>query len=528
MKYDVFISYRREGGYDTAKHLNDLLVRDGYKVSFDIDTLRNGDFDTQLLERIEQCKDFILIVDKHAFDRTLDPAFPKQKDWLRCELAHALKHKKNIIPVFLSGVSGFPEGLPEDVIGVIKKNGPEFNKYYFDDFYKKLKSRFLNSISRKRLVIFIITFLILIALTLFYAYSKNDEITYKAYQNPSLPQTTSKELFDEYVSNMLDSCFAESSKDYNELLDSLKVFADHGDAVTQYKVGLLYYAKNGPKDIECAIDYFKLSAEQNYPQSLYSLAVCYDNAIYLEQDLEMATDLFYKAAKQGYAPAQNDYPISYSNTSKTPMAPSKVFEWFEKSANQGYAPAQYHLAYCYANNVGTTMDIDSYLYWMEKSADQNYKIAYYNLAGFYLSAPDEYKNIDLGFEMLDNLVKDEYPYAYYNLAQCYANGIAVDRDTEIAYKLIKDGAKKNDPVCIYALGINYFNPVPGTVSQNYKKGLELLLQAAEYGYPLAQYYIGVVYQQGLGVNADAKVAQKWFDLAAMQNATHQTVQSMNQ
>ena len=46
--YDIFISYRREGGYDTAKHLNDLLVRDGYIVSFDIDTLRSGDFDTQL------------------------------------------------------------------------------------------------------------------------------------------------------------------------------------------------------------------------------------------------------------------------------------------------------------------------------------------------------------------------------------------------------------------------------------------------------------------------------------------------
>ena len=97
MKYDVFISYRREGGYDTAKHLNDLLVRDGYRVSFDIDTLRNGDFDIQLLSRIEECKDFILIVDKHAFDRTLDINFDSTKDWMRCELAHALKHNKNII-----------------------------------------------------------------------------------------------------------------------------------------------------------------------------------------------------------------------------------------------------------------------------------------------------------------------------------------------------------------------------------------------------------------------------------------------
>ncbi len=145
MRYDIFISYRRKGGYDTAKHLNDLLARDGYKVSFDIDTLRNGDFDTQLLTRIEECKDFILIVDAHAFDRTLDPDFDPQKDWMRCELAHALKLNKNIIPVFLSGVSSFPEYLPEDIAGVVKKNGPEFSHYYFDAFYERLKSDFISS-----------------------------------------------------------------------------------------------------------------------------------------------------------------------------------------------------------------------------------------------------------------------------------------------------------------------------------------------------------------------------------------------
>lgn len=145
MKYDIFISYRREGGYDTAKHLYDLLVRDGYKVSFDIDTLRNGDFDLQLLTRIDQCNDFILIVDKHAFDRTLDPDFDPNKDWLRCELAYALKQKKNIIPIFLAGVSSFPEGLPQDIAEITKKNGPEYNRYYFNDFYNTLKKRFLHS-----------------------------------------------------------------------------------------------------------------------------------------------------------------------------------------------------------------------------------------------------------------------------------------------------------------------------------------------------------------------------------------------
>lgn len=143
-KYDIFISYRREGGYDTAKHLSDLLTRDGYRVSFDIDTLRNGDFDTQLYERINLCKDFILIVDKHAFDRTIIDKIPREKDWLRCELAYALEKRKNIIPIFLSGIKEFPDRLPNDISGVTKKNGPEYNRYYFDEFYRTLKKRFLH------------------------------------------------------------------------------------------------------------------------------------------------------------------------------------------------------------------------------------------------------------------------------------------------------------------------------------------------------------------------------------------------
>lgn len=145
--YDIFISYRRDGGFETAKHLNDLLVRDGYTVSFDIDTLREGDFDDNLLKRIDQCVDFILVVDKHTFDRTLDPDFDPKKDWLRTELAYALKLRKNIIPLLLSGVDGFPPNLPVDVADVATKNGPEYNKYYFDEFYRRLKS-FLHSVPR--------------------------------------------------------------------------------------------------------------------------------------------------------------------------------------------------------------------------------------------------------------------------------------------------------------------------------------------------------------------------------------------
>lgn len=185
-KYDIFISYRREGGYDTAKHLSDLLTRDGYRVSFDIDTLRSGDFDTQLYERIDLCKDFILIVDKQAFDRTIIDKIPREKDWLRCELAYALEKGKNIIPIFLSGVNEFPDGLPGDISGVTKKNGPEYNRYYFNDFYRELKKRFLHKsrrTTRNMLICLLFTFILIFFVSF---YKNHDDNHYDEYQTNTL------------------------------------------------------------------------------------------------------------------------------------------------------------------------------------------------------------------------------------------------------------------------------------------------------------------------------------------------------
>ena len=138
MKYDVFLSYRRKGGFETAKHLFDLLTKDGYKVCLDLNTLREGDFDKALLSRIDECQDFILIVDPNAFDRSVNPDYDPKKDWLRQELAYALKLGKNIVPVLLAGAS-FPDNLPPDISQIAYKHGPSYSLEYFDSFYEKLK-----------------------------------------------------------------------------------------------------------------------------------------------------------------------------------------------------------------------------------------------------------------------------------------------------------------------------------------------------------------------------------------------------
>ena len=110
MAYDVFISYRRDGGASDARMMYDRLQRAGFSVSFDMDTLKNGNFNEELLKRIAECKNFVVLLSKGCFDRTL-AGCKRENDWLRIEIAAALYNNKNIITVMLPGFA-FPEQLP--------------------------------------------------------------------------------------------------------------------------------------------------------------------------------------------------------------------------------------------------------------------------------------------------------------------------------------------------------------------------------------------------------------------------------
>ena len=133
-KYDVFISYRRESGAETAKHLRDVLSARGYRVFFDTDSLGRGDFNLELIEIIKNCKDFILVLTPGALDRCQNP-----DDWVRQELACALAEGKNVIPLIVKNAV-FPEKeeLPEDIRIVANMNGVKADLYFFDAMVDKL------------------------------------------------------------------------------------------------------------------------------------------------------------------------------------------------------------------------------------------------------------------------------------------------------------------------------------------------------------------------------------------------------
>lgn len=520
MKYNIFISYRREGGFDTAKHLSDLLSRDGYKVSFDIDTLRNGKFDTQLLTRIEECNDFILIVDSNAFQRTFDPEFPPENDWLRRELAHALKHHKNIIPVFLSGVKGFPDNLPEDISPVTRMNGPEYNKYYFDEFYKSLKKRFLKSWSRKLKIKVAAAFSLAVFLfTIIFTPQIYRNDIY--FTDPLIPQTTTVEQLIDFADNTI-----KKATDPN--IDSVTQWklwstqAKEGIAESQFHAALCCLTGYGCQtNNKLAFKYMKQAAMQGYAPAKYGLSVCYDRGIGTSPNINKAQKLAHEAAQEEILEAQSDYGIYCSANNDIPNS----IYWLQKSAEQGYAPAQYNLGWAYSSTNNFNLAFE----WMTLAAANNYSLAKVGLSNAYLWGYEQYRNLEKGVALLKELTANGNTYAQYQLAKCYINGYGVDYNYELAKELTYKAAEKNFAPALTELGILHStgnNETP----QDTKKALEYFLKAAEQGYPMAQYYIGQIYANGWGGIKQSYIkANRWFRKANMQGINHQTVnQSMQQ
>lgn len=132
LKYDVFISYRRDGGDTLAQLLYDRLTSRGYSVFLDIESLRSGLFNEALLSIIDECRDVVLILPPEALERCRNPG-----DWVYLELTHALKRGKNIVPVLMRGFH-WPEEMPQGLEQLRNFNGVQDSKDYFDAVMDKL------------------------------------------------------------------------------------------------------------------------------------------------------------------------------------------------------------------------------------------------------------------------------------------------------------------------------------------------------------------------------------------------------
>lgn len=127
--YDIFISYRREGGREFARNLKLQLQILGYqKIFFDYNSIRDGVFNTQILDAIYSCNNFLLLLSPDSMDRCADKG-----DWVAREIRTAIKYDCKIIPITMQPEFQWPENFPCDLSKV--KNIQQ-HKLLVDEYFE--------------------------------------------------------------------------------------------------------------------------------------------------------------------------------------------------------------------------------------------------------------------------------------------------------------------------------------------------------------------------------------------------------
>ena len=109
----------------------------GYSTFFDLEEMGRDNFNTQLLNYIENAKDVFVILEEGSLDACKREDW--EKDWFCHEIAFALEKKKNIIPILLNGYTMPSEDFfPDKLKELSLKNAPEFNFSFFKAYLDKL------------------------------------------------------------------------------------------------------------------------------------------------------------------------------------------------------------------------------------------------------------------------------------------------------------------------------------------------------------------------------------------------------
>lgn len=140
--FDVFISYRREGGRDIARSIKYRLEMMGFdKVFFDYNSIRDGMFNTQIMDAIYSCNDFLLLLTPNSMDKC-----GEKGDWVAREIRTAKKYERKIIPIALENDFEWPKSMPSDLFDVkyIQRHTLLVNEYF--DYSIERLSKILKSV----------------------------------------------------------------------------------------------------------------------------------------------------------------------------------------------------------------------------------------------------------------------------------------------------------------------------------------------------------------------------------------------
>ena len=161
------------------------------------------------------------------------------------------------------------------------------------------------------------------------------------------------------------------AQDYAQAALWYRKAADQGDAKAQTMLGGLYHQGQGvAQDYFEAAIWFRKAADHGYPDAKFKLGYAYLKGEGVSQDYAQAAGWYRNAAEQGYGEAQHNLGALYAKGQGVAQDYAQAAFWYRKAADQGLGKAQIELGRLYRNGQGVPQDDAQAAIWFRKAADQ--------------------------------------------------------------------------------------------------------------------------------------------------------------
>ena len=159
--------------------------------------------------------------------------------------------------------------------------------------------------------------------------------------------------------------------DYATALRELRPLAEQGNHSAQFFMGVCYANGYGvPKNLELALQWYRLSSDQGNWLAQNDLGVMYQNGDGVLQDYEEAARLYRLGADKGYMVAQSNLAAMYYKGRGVRQDVREAFRLETLAAEQNFALAQRMLGIMYMVGTGIPQDYVQAHKWLNLSTAQ--------------------------------------------------------------------------------------------------------------------------------------------------------------
>ena len=327
---------------------------------------------------------------------------------------------------------------------------------------------------------------------------------------------------------MMDKNYAKSlfdKKDYVAFIEYCLSFEQIDDSEILRKVAKCFRKGDGvAKDLHKAITFYEKAVEKGSTSAMQSLAIIYTDEAEVRA-VDKAIELYKKASNLGDASCMYNLGYLYVHREEGPDY-EKAAEWYEKAASKGHVKAMYNLAHLCKNREDGNRDIAKAILWYERAANEGHVKAMAEL-GYTYKHEKEVMDIHKSVVWNEKAATSGHVIAMRNQGNTYRDRAEV-RDYNKALYWYKCAARKGDLDAKFSfakLAIEEYVTEETDCAYQFlmdcamadmQKAVELLMQKAQDGSSVAQFYLGSYYTSKSEHENHVQKAEEWYRKSALQ------------